>query len=792
VTTSEFTFSWEGADASAGAWKHLEIAQVRGVEELSTPFRVELIVLARDSALEVQPDEIVRSRATLRLATKTEPPYRVVHGIVTEAEELGVVDGGGMAYRLVLSPPLVRAQHRVKSRIFLEKTTRQIIDTVLEGDPDLVRDDGVVPEPDNGDTTRYEAARERYAWRLSDTSRVDQVATRPYCVQYCESDLAFLSRLLEAEGIAYHYEHGEGVCLLVLSDKDAGRPRLAPFAPLGPGITGREVASMKLGARLRARKVSILDYNWRKPALDMGVQQAHAEGAADLVAYAYPGGYPDAPEQGEPLARAMLERLEIEASYAVGEGACRVLSAGTIFALEHPKARYEGEYLVTRIELRGEQQGVLPPGFGGLPALGAPFAATFECARRGKEGAAAESRYRPARLTPRPRIQGTQTGFVTAEPGATGAEINVGGPPGGEIGCVRVKFHWDRDAERHAKEPTSCWIRVNQVFAGVGEGGVFHPRVGVEVIVDFEEGDPDRPIVVGRVYNGQNLPPTTSPTVSTFKTMTSPGDGTYNELTLDDTAGSQQIKLHTPKDWNSEVGNDRSERVANNSGSSVGVDRSEVTGSNRSTMVGADNAELIGANETLTVGANQTHTIGANQVLSVLGNRNASVLGDEGVAVTGNQTTSVTGDRGMSITGNEARHVTGAQSVTVTGAHSGTYKASHAIDVTSDHSIKVGGAQALQARSQKLSADGDQLLESKAFTANASASADVVTKVLGLVGSGKVSVSGGEIVIKGAPVTVEGGEVTVNGGTVIVNGSSVTVNGGGSVSMTAGVIKMNS
>ncbi|KYF59244.1 hypothetical protein BE08_21850 [Sorangium cellulosum] len=95
-------------------------------------------------------------------------------------------------------------------------------------------------------------------------------------------------------------------------------------------------------------------------------------------------------------------------------------------------------------------------------------------------------------------MQGTQTAFVTAEPGAQGAEIHVGGPPGAEIGCVRVKFHWDKDAARHAKEPTSCWVRVNQVFAGVGEGAVFHPRVGVEVIVDFEEGDPDRPIVVGR------------------------------------------------------------------------------------------------------------------------------------------------------------------------------------------------------------------------------------------------------------------------------------------------------
>ncbi len=181
---------------------------------------------------------------------------------------------------------------------------------------------------------------------------------------------------------------------------------------------------------------------------------------------------------------------------------------------------------------------------------------------------------------------------------------------------------------------------------GVGEGAVFHPRVGVEVIVDFEEGDPDRPIIVGRVYNGRNRPPGGAKTVSTMKSMTSPGGGSHNELRFDDTAGAQQILLHTPKDWNNEVGNDRNEQIDNNSDSKVGTDRNENTGSNRRTMVGGDNSELVAGNESATVGANQTMTIGSNQTSTVGGNQTSTVGGNQTVTVTGSQLITVKGQGG--------------------------------------------------------------------------------------------------------------------------------------------------
>src|SRR5262249_26270706 len=152
---------------------------------------------------------------------------------------------------------------------------------------------------------------------------------------------------------------------------------------------------------------------------------------------------------GEPLARARLDRYRVEAEYATFEGACRVLAAGSVFRLEHERDRYEGEYLVTRLELSGEQHGIATVHVGRSSEH--PVRCAFECARRGRGAAVERSRFRPARVTPRPRIAGSQTAFVTGEPSAKGAGIHVGGPPGGRIGGVRVGFPWGTEAGRLAE-----------------------------------------------------------------------------------------------------------------------------------------------------------------------------------------------------------------------------------------------------------------------------------------------------------------------------------------------------
>src|SRR5277367_2877857 len=795
MTTTDFAFAWEHASSPDGHWAHLQVVRFDGREELGALYRYELTLFVRTPAPEVDPHDLIGARATLRIATLTGPAYKLLHGVVVEAEEIGPVPEG-MLYRAVLMPPLVRAKHRTRCRIFLEKTTRQIINAVLQGDPFLTLAlSGSTVEDDVGLTSTFAPASETFCWRIDDATRLDDPRVRPYCVQYNESDLAFVARLLEEEGISYHIENGAGACLLVLSDTDQGKARLDPFDPLGVNVRARHVGSVQLGARMREKKVKLSDYDWRKPRLDLA---AIAEGGGgDLFEQHWPGGYADGKGQGEPLAQARLDRYHAEAEYATFSSWSRMLGAGSVFKLEHEKDRYEGEYLVTRLDVRGEQHGVLGTHEG--EASPHPFTCTFECARRGRGATVEPSRFRPARVTPRPRIVGSQTAFVMDEPSSKGAEIHVGGPEGAEIGCVRLKFHWDTEADRLAKEPSSCWVRVSQVFAGAGEGALFHPRVGCEVVVEHLDGDPDRPIVTGRVYNGQNRPPAAASgaaTVSIMKSFASPGAAVNNAFGFDDTAGSEQVAMNAGKDWNSTVGHDRTETIANDSTSSVGVDRAESTGSNRSTSVSANNTETVGADESLSVSANQTIAIGANQKItvgadqtesvganrtdSVGANQTASIGADDKLTVGANQTigiganqkTSVGANVEESVGGTKTVAVSAASSETVTGAmtHSvtgpATLAASADVKQTAGATFEIGSGAAT-----KVAAGGALNL-----TAAATALLEGADVVINAGGSITLSAGGSSIKISGAGVEVKGGAVTIAGSSVDVTGGLVKLN----------------
>jgi type VI secretion system secreted protein VgrG len=802
MTTPDFTFAWEHASSPDGPWRHLHVVRFHGREELSALSRYDVTLLARAPAAEIDPHDLVGARATLRIATLTAPAYKLVHGVVVEAEELAPVPEG-MLYRVVLMPPLVRAAHRTRCRIFLEKTTREIVEAVLQGDPSLTLDPAAAVEDDPGFTTRYTPAAEKFAWRLEDPARVDDPRVRPYCVQYNESDLAFVARLLEDDGLSYHVENGAGLCLLVISDTDQGKARLDPFGPLGPACEARHVGALKLGARLRAKTVRLADYDWRKPALRLRAETD--PDPVDLFEDRWPGVFSDAPSLGAPLAQARLDRYRVEAEYTTGAGRCRLLGAGTIFRLEHEKERYEGEHLVTKLDVRGEQAGVMTAQAGEIGEV--PFTCAFESARRGHGAAVEPSRFRPPRATPRPRIVGSQTAFVTADPAARGAEIHVGGPPGAEIGCVRLHFHWDREDTRLAREPSSCWVRVSQAFAGKGEGAVWHPRVGVEVIVEFLDGDPDRPIVTGRVYNGQNRPPASgsgAATGSIFKSFASPGAGVHNELGFDDTAGSEQIKMHAGKDWNSTVGHDRSEKIANDSTSDVSVDRAESTGANRKTSVGVDNTETVGANESVSVGANQTVSIGVNQAITVAAdetehvganlslsvgvNRTVAVGAADKLTVGGSRTVGVSVNQSTSVGANLEESVGGTKKVTVTGASAETVTSARSVTVTGPMTHSVTGPATLSATADVKQTAG------AAFAIGAGTAASLLAGTTLTLGAGATAVlQGADVIINaGGSITLSAGgsSIRISGAGVEINGAKVVV-AGGSVDVTGGTVKLN-
>ncbi|MBK9263893.1 MAG: type VI secretion system tip protein VgrG [Polyangiaceae bacterium] len=688
---NDFQFAVEGMTSVEGPWKYLRVVRASGEEAMSRLFRYEVIALLKGD--DADPQDFVGKRASLRIATLSEPAYRLVHGVVTEAEDAGL-DAQGPIYRIVVEPPLVRARYRKRYRIFLDKTLRRIIETVLQADAGMALVSGSQLEPPTSGPT-YQPAAERFTWRISSSARLDDPKARPYVVQYGESDLDFVSRLLEEEGISYHFEHNDDASLLVLSDKDFGRPRVPFDDTFGPGKAGRAIGQFRVGGRLRASSVQLGEYNWEKPAADMSAK-ANAKAGSDLSEYSYPGGYLESAELGKPLAFVKVEALHTEASFAHGQGTTRVLAPGAIFTLEHPKARYDGEYLVTGTLVRAYQHGVLSVDPPDAPAE--PYHVQLQCACRGRGKDVSESLFRPPRSTPKPRIFGTQTAFVTAEPGAAG-EINIGGP--GSIGCVRVAFHWDTEKSRLAKEPSSKWVRVSEPFARGGQGGIWHPRIGTEVIVEFEEGDPDRPVVTGRVYNGKNRPAQTAPTHSTMWSLSTPGGGVRNEISFEDTAGSERIYTNAGKNMTADVGNNRTENVGANAFMTVGSNDTELIGANQTIQIGGNDTLDVGANQTETIGANQSRVIGGSRTMMIGGNEtrknganHANVVGaalNEGIG--GNVLENYGAARSTSIGAAFTEEDGATRTQSVGGLVFQQYGGNHTTTVGGNREIKTGGMQ---------------------------------------------------------------------------------------------------
>ncbi len=721
----DFTFSWDGANHPNGPWQHLEVLEVRGREAISSMYAFEVELVRRGEGPEVGVTDLVGRDAALRLRTETSPEFRIVHGIIGSAEELGDTRDGGR-YRVTIVPPFFRATMMKKSLVYLEKTLRDIINAVLERTSwgaGLVKSaaaNGNFPPADDGDEGSYRPAKATYLWAVRDFMRLMDKEARPYCVQYQESDFDFVSRLLEEEGISYHFEHTKDECILVLTDNDDGRPKVASEEPLGPKIKGRELDSIQVGARVRPKAASLSDWNWRKPDLELLANSP--AGITDFQVYEHPGRFEHSKETGEFLAKTLEQRFDTERQWASGEARCRLLSAGTIFKLEHPNPRFSGSYLVTKIQHQASEGG----SFGGK-GKEEPYVAHFEAIRCGTADKAAESNYRPARITPRPRIMGSQTAIVTAEPATQDTEINVGGPE--NIGCVRVHFHWDLDVGRHDKEATSCWVRVSHLFAGSrGHGGIFHPRVGDEVIVDFLEGDPDRPLVTGRVYNGVNLTPenaTNRPTYSAIKTFSSPFNGNYNMLSFEDKQGEEELHVHAARDQITEV-----ER---NSDRSVGVDDATKVGGNQSIKV-------TGSQSTSAASISMT----AGTTVDIKAGTDATIVG------------------GANLNG-RAPNITLSSTTFV-----GSAGANMSLGAGANNIITAGAL--LEAAAPVVNVNGEGNVNISAPWIDVKGGAKV------RIGAGIIEINGGTVIINGSAVAVNG-DTTVKGGTVNVEAGTVNIKG---------------
>ncbi|HIE2431515.1 TPA: type VI secretion system tip protein TssI/VgrG, partial [Pseudomonas aeruginosa] len=431
---------------------------------------------------------------------------------------------------------------------------------------------------------------------------------REYCVQYDESDLHFVQRLCAEEGIHFHFRHSAEAHLLVFGDDQTVFPRLGrPTAYVhDSGLVADEPVIKRFSLRLASRttRTTHRDYDFEKPRLLLEAGNrpaADAPAEPDLEDYDYPGRFVDR-QRGKLLNQRALERHRADRRLGEGVSDQPLLVSGHFLEIaEHPRAEWNDLWLLSEVFHEGKQPQVLEEN---VTSDTSASTDDFQQGYRNRFLATPwEVFFRPPLEHPKPRVLGSQTAVVT-------------GPPGEEIHCdrygrVRVQFHWDREGQGDDK--SSCWLRVASGWAGNGYGGIVIPRVGMEVLVDFLEGDPDQPLVSGCVYHAAHPVPYELPanqTRSVFKSLSSPGGGGYNELRIEDRKGQEQIFVHAQRDWDENIEHDQKIRVGHERHDTVEANSySEFKAEEHHTVRGERKVELK-ADDHLTVGDSQHVKLG--------------------------------------------------------------------------------------------------------------------------------------------------------------------------------------
>jgi type VI secretion system secreted protein VgrG len=487
---------------------------LEGKEGVSTPFVFTLELLSQDHR--VDGTQLLRSPVGITVERDGQDPVHF-HGVVRRFMQLGQKEGL-TGYRMEVVPWLWLLSLHRDCRIFQAKSVPDIVEEVF-------RDRGFSD----------------FEFRLNGS-----YPEREYCVQYRESDFDFVSRLLEAEGIHYYFEHASERHLLVLSDNS----RLAPACdggetPIAADSRDRQdvVDHVEASHGVYVGEVEFRDFDFEQAPSPLS---GNISGNGEEKVYDYHPGRFTTPEEGERLARITLEADEARRHIVRGSGTCRHFRSGHRFDLSgHYRSDMDTGYLLTQVTHRAR---------GGDWRSGGETEA-FDY-RAEFSAIPVDIPYRPRRTTPTPHVSGSQTAVVV---GKSGEEIWVD-----RYGRVKVKFHWDRTAEKD--ENSSCWIRVSHGWAGKNWGAIHLPRIGEEVIVAFLEGDPDQPIIVGRVYNADHMPPYGLPdnkTQSGVKSRSSKeGDAAnFNEIRFEDLKGKEQIHIHAEKNLRVEVENHHTSKV---------------------------------------------------------------------------------------------------------------------------------------------------------------------------------------------------------------------------------------
>lgn len=572
-----FFLSREGEESG------LKVLGFSGSERLNQPYRFEV--------------ELVSEKEDIDLEGLLHTPVFLgfdrngcgIHGIVSQAAR-GESGKRFTRYSLVMEPQLAVLAHRINQRIFQHLSVPAIITAVLE-------EHGILAGA--------------YEFVLRD----EDYPEREYCVQYDESDLHFIQRLCEEEGIHFHFEHSVQGHSLVFGDSPTAFRNLRPLAYWQDSGLVADVPVIKhfsLRMAVRSNQVTRRDYDFEQPSLTLEGQQT-AEFEPRLEDYDYPGRF-TTEKRGKQLSRRTLERHRHDYSLASGDGDSPTLHCGHFLDLQkHPRGDFNQQWLLVSVEHEGRQ-----------PQVAEEFAEHADVAGDGLSQGYRNSFtaipwdvcYRPALDHPKPKILGTQTAVVT---GPVGEEIHCD-----RYGRVKVQFHWDREGQRD--DLSSCWLRVASGWAGDLYGQVTLPRVGMEVVVDFLEGDPDQPLITGCLHHKAHPVPYELPankTRSVFRSSSSPGGGGYNELMIEDRAGAERIFVRAEKDMDTEVlanstlvvGNERHETVRGNRRTNLQAEEHHATSADRKVQLNSSDHLSVSRASHARVG--QTLSVDASQQIHI-------------------------------------------------------------------------------------------------------------------------------------------------------------------------------
>jgi type VI secretion system secreted protein VgrG len=735
-----FTKPADGGQNAAS--EQLLFRYMQGSEELGSPFRYEVAFLSPKSNLD--PAALLGKTVGVELDLPDSPllpvsGHRYFHGYVTHLARQGR-HGKYYAYSASIRPWLSLLGRASNCRIFQNKSIPDIIKEVFGG------------------------------YTISDVkdSLTSSYAAQDYVVQYRETDLDFVTRLMAQEGIYYFFVHEQGRHVLVLADSYGAHAQAkgyekVPFYPSGgSGIsTVEHIDSWHAEQEIRSGTMVLNDFNFIKPTQNLLAKRSapNKHDNAAFRIYDYPGKYLDLP-QGETYARLRLEEVNTNQDQRVGGANVRGIAAGCLFNLI-PHWKYPGAF-----SMQGALNSVTDTGDGDQLAdeefreyLVTATSFDLQGPSYESEGAAAGAEdfrctlvaidshqdFRMPRDMSRPVVHGPHTATVV---GDSGEDITTD-----EYGRVKVKFHWDRrgettengdgsagtqqapkDKDKNGNDPdSSCWVRVAQMWAGANFGAINIPRIGDEVIVDFLEGDPDRPIITGRVYNGDNMPPYALPdnkTQTGIKSRSTKGGNpqNFNELRFEDLKGDEEVYLQAEKDLNilvkndetRDVGHDRVKNVKNDETSTITGNRSEDVGKDEKIAIHGNRSETVDKDETITITGARSESVGKDETISITGARTETVSKDEKISITGARQVDVGKADTLSVGAGRTQNITGDDQITVS-------KKLH-FDAGDEIVIKTGDASITMKKDGTIILKGKDVSITASGKINANASGDVTIK----------------------------------------------------------------